>query len=499
MRPKSRATAALLLTLTISPPTGAMDFFNCGTQFAMFLNLNEEEAGKLVTETYWDLMEKLGKGQVSLATLEKMAKAENPFAVPDQEKTDLGSLQARMKQFEDLVRTKGWHTADNLTALRTSILSHLEQHRLHDEGLARAAANNERDLVIPLPRPNGMTESPDGRWIVSTNRASGAKEGSNWTMNLYDARTRTVSQLPGSTLKLGQPYFSRDGKYLLFGAPGLRLFVLPFQDGTVDWAAGKLTSDPNENFQWDYLKQGKDPNLVLSGHNTQYVFLYDLKQNTSVQLDTAPFHGPNESGFGGASEDLGFVPGTNDIFIRTNVDSGTDRMRVFSLLPGGKLKLKETLWERKSPPGTDPDEKWERHTFFLPDATPVTSWSKLNEPGLTFYVGKEMKRIRMEFPADKFKPDRTSPNDGLVVHPTKPEAMLLYHNDIRSKYFVVHLDFATGKVMGSYELPGKSQSAHFSADGNHIFAEPWQKAMHFLNYRQHLAGEDQASQLNPRP
>ncbi len=484
MRLTRKATGVGLVLLGLGQPASLHSQNHGFTCLLNFASLSEDASPEdLTAATYFELIDRVGQGKVSAATLEKLFAGENLFDIPEQEGHDVGILRLQMKRFEALVRQREWYTPKVLAAVRRKISERLG--RMRDAQQAVKAQEDQVDFEVPLRRLDGMTESPNGRWLLSTNRQNTTPADGRWDMNLYDLKEKKLTRIPGADFLLDRPHFTRDGKFLIFPAPGYRLFRVPFNEGQPDWSAGKYVGEKFEDGRGNYPKFGKDPNLVIAGAHQQYLFLYDVQKGTSVKIDTTKHMAEGESAYNQNS--WGFVPGTNDVFLRTNLKSTYDRLRIFTLLPDGQLKLKQTVWEREHDTGlATPEEKFEQHFFFLPDGTVVNSWSKNNDPNVSFYVGKERKKVPFPYPADKFTPARVGPNDSVIVHPTKPEVALLYHNELRTKYFAVHFDFASGQVLGSYELPGKSQEISFSADGEKIIAQPWDKPLHMLHYRHRL-------------
>lgn len=73
------------------------------------------------------------------------------------------------------------------------------------------------------------------------------------------------------------------------------------------------------------------------------------KDGTDTEINLKPYHDKDDFVLGGAVG-YGFVPGTNDIYIRTKGQHGLHRMRSFTVSSDGVVALKETFWDLKGPP-----------------------------------------------------------------------------------------------------------------------------------------------------
>ncbi len=96
----------------------------CWSNFATLSESSNPEA--LTANSHWQLIETLGRGKVSLPTLEKLIAAENPFEIPEQDGYDLSNLRTKMKRLEGMVREKGWYTPEAVLAIRAQLNGQLD-------------------------------------------------------------------------------------------------------------------------------------------------------------------------------------------------------------------------------------------------------------------------------------------------------------------------------------------------------------------------------------
>ncbi len=247
----------------------------------------------LVSNTYLDLFYQLGKGRLTADTLEKLVASGDPFTLPDQADTDLIALQHRLHEFRELVKTKGWDTEP----MRAKLLDDVRGLIARQRGLAaireEALANSFVDYPLGFPENASAEFSPDGRWVVGVE----AKHSLITEYFVHDRRTRRTTKQAMPQLPVGRPFFSPDGKELLFPNHTAQLLRVPFENGvgdftksvTVGQAMGPMHSLQTYQFMATpgRIYQGRTVNTfggIPSGDGDPALHRFDLNTNTRIKL-----------------------------------------------------------------------------------------------------------------------------------------------------------------------------------------------------------------------
>ncbi len=457
----------------------------CLTHFAT-LAPGDPEAEELVSKTYEELLDQLGVA-LSPETIAAMRKNEKPFEVPDQNGADLHTLQRRMKEFEELVRKKEWDTP----AVRSHLLGALDR-RLAALGVASekqsvAQEATWKDFTIALPRPTDAIESPDGRYLVSTNCGPGTKGA--WTINVYDRKAGTLTEVPGATGYHSDPFFSVDGSELRFPMEKHVFRIVPFKDGVADWSKARVIGEAN-GVSWprDY-EHGVTPHRFVAGYHPHQLAVFDTSTNTRTKVKIDEFLETPGTNLPGAKNmrSWGVVPGTDDMFLLYS-DEATKKAHVVvaSLSADGVLKRKEIRgsWKYKTDKhdGRDP-----YHATFTRDGKKILLWGGSSDGSLTVLDGVNATPRTLFFD-EAGERNKKLEVQRVEVNPKTGELAVLYKHPWtavrKGGYSVEILDPDTLAKKGAFDLPKNFSQAKFSADGETMLANDSTNEVLVINYQQ---------------
>ncbi len=182
----------------------------------------------LIDSTYDQLIDKLG-GQLGSGAKAKM-KAD-PLKVPTGVEGDFLALERALKNFEEMLRQKGWNTPE----VRARLASRLTRRdTVNAEVIQRvneSLLETRSHLTIPFTTHHGRyTISPDSRWLVYSDVSPQASAMSRGDLVVLDVKTSELKRYP-----IRGPYrpahFSADGKNLLLPLPKAGVAVVPFELG----------------------------------------------------------------------------------------------------------------------------------------------------------------------------------------------------------------------------------------------------------------------------
>ncbi len=257
-----RTVAAILLFCISALATAP----NCLVQFAM-TSPDDPDGVALSLATYENLFDTLG-GQANAETLRKMA-ANNPFEVPDQNGTDLGTIKKHLKEFEALITRRGWNTPGVREKLVASLDSRARNTGQGKQAVDRAGKDLWSDFDVPtefwIP---AHAVSPDGNWlaILDLPEENFSRTGALFHLtNLNTRQTKTYSYPAEPAEKMnGRIAFTPDGNSVVLFTEDKRARQVPLVDHVPDWTHLKKLND--------YLMLATSPRRMGSSENQSYVY-----------------------------------------------------------------------------------------------------------------------------------------------------------------------------------------------------------------------------------
>ncbi len=281
---------------------------------------------KLVRDTHRELMDKLGSN-LTPANLVKMAEGKDPFAVPEQAGTDLASLAQRLKEFEAMVRGRGWDTP----TVRETLLTDL---RLRGDSTAKSIGKIDVELekswqpyTVERPYVYGHQISPDGRYLITHVTGIGPS-----TIHRYDmVEKKALPPVPvtGPT-NFTRAIYSETGDAYFVGGSNGQLFraavngsEIDFANmtklGTLDVAFGPTQAIHPSGDSNVVFAELRDTGKIVDPNDAIYRF--DVSSGKRVRVDIVPKILRRDW------QNWGTVPGSQDIWVTAKEYPAPNRHR----------------------------------------------------------------------------------------------------------------------------------------------------------------------------
>ncbi len=465
---RPRALPIVLLAAVLAVPVRA-DSPACLWGFAN-VAADSAEGTELVAIAYAQLLDRVGGASFTQDVLRRLVDSKKPFEIPDDAGKDLGSLKRKMQEFESMVRAKGWNTPATIERL----LSDLEarQHGVETAAEKLSVAQGRsgwRDHPIWI-NPDGLLVSPDGRYLISTDKQRvGSGTQSLVRVRVYDRETKRLVN-GGAETRQAPAAFTPDGTALLFPEHEGPVVRVPFKDGKLDWTARTSfgTVRPQHPAGHQVLV-GCDPNVVYAGPHTNYLYRYDLRDNSTVEIIPADYFGW-KSWLLRSDERVirfGMIPGTDRLSLIV-FEGRKDRVSLHTVEVDARGKMKQI--EKRGPWNAGSGDIGEIQVNWLKNGTTAISWGGVLD-------GVSLTDTGQPLPQPLLKHHHTV--HGVAVHPGERElAVLVEENGDRR---VETYDLHTKEQLGRFPVGRSSTRLRFLPDGetllldvdNHVRAINW--------------------------
>ncbi len=415
--------------------------------FASFANVAAIDGTptELIQKTYVDLLDQLG-GSLTPETFRRLAESENPFAIPDQPGTDVGTLRRKLADFEGMLESRGWRTAEILSGVREIAARRAEAQGVVRQATEETVTGTWNNRMLSVPDTSRLLISPDGKHILTMREATPDEV----TIQVTDLLTGEVS----SEFLVGRVdgiRLSSDGKSLLLNVA--REYVrIPIENGKLRLDRREVvgTSARKKDFVGAAVTVA-NPDLVYgrSGQRDIRRFEFNRKKSTLLKLNGQPLDMTK-------IYDWGQVNGTNDLYINED-DLKTSTLIRYAFDARGRGKIVGEPWRVPYVPGSV--LKWGRDGRYLVrhQQGSVLVYPSRNAPALT--LGP--------FPTET---DSLNPIlKAVLPHPLRDEVGVLYRQPAKGTTELSWFDAATGKRLRSTQFATNGiRGATLSEDGERL-------------------------------
>ncbi len=448
---------AVLLLSSVASAT-----FACLLNFATVAADDEAKQRQLASETYLQLLTQLGGG-LSPETLAAVAKAENPFDIPDQENTDLATLQKTMKQLEAMLKEKGWRTPELSQRLRSDLAQYVRDRSASRVEAEHRVERSWQNYDIPIAEGRAEQITPDGRYLINSviDRFQGSR-----SVNLYDLQNKTWIRTPiPGTDTVYHPAISPDGREFLFKFDS-KYTVVPVASGKLDWTKAKdLEAVPKllgAKRMFMELDSGGPRMVDLDLHGTVSIKTFARLKDGMRTLQLRPVG----------------INGEVHLLYQRDAKSVFDER--LAVAPDGEV----TLLESRGPWKADGPNPVPNAVVWTDDGKNMVAYTRQKLSVSTFAPGDPV-------PTYLYSEDTHGPNYGRVeniaVNQLTAEAAILFHAQPFSKMknWAEIVDMKNKKVKGRVELPWHTKKVLFNPEAKALLAIQ-ENAIRVINYGQYL-------------
>ncbi len=454
----SRITFLFLLQIALSSVSNAD--LTCLTHFAATAP-DEADPAPLVSRYYLELFNELGGTQLTPDTLTKIVAAKDPFTIPEQTGADTFSLQKRLREFEGLVKAKGWDTPLVRERLMADLNARAGNVMVVKEQQENSVLKNRNDFALPKHVDSRTVSSPDGRYLVYTLKTVGETA----QLGIFDTNTQTEKKLKIPFKYDYSPSLSPDGKELLFPMREEYFRALPFENGTI------LTDKPRDVGQpsgvaipgHPYVQTGKSHDFVYSAtsHRSDSIQRLHLQTGERTDYDIEKYFGNTTAGKKrGTLVHWSVVPGTDRVALHwKDGNDGKLKLDIVEVPPKGELKR---IDQRVSPTSVYEQLAWSH------DGTVAFMWEDGRSMPVMYYPAKRGANPKsLPFTLDAIASGANIKE--VVASPTEPYVLVRREQD--AEHWAEVVDTKTFKVKARLELPPLTYGISFTADGTGLLVD----------------------------
>jgi len=307
------------LTLLVVPAR-AVEF--C---FLPFVGLTDAEAPEeLILRTYTDLLSELGALKQAEGFAQRWFDSKDPFKVPEPENVTLDVLQRKLKQFEEMLKGKGWVTEP----VREILLEKLKQDSVAKqeavEKLRPKVADNANSFIFEVADATEVPPEvhPSQKWILVPRHTNPRENHPKDTEGaVYDIDKRQLIPYRTRIADFRAAKFVQDGKAVLFGDEFNVAQLVPFANGNLDFTkAVKIGEPTGSKMQVNQIQRFLPSPVenVWYGHGIGRmgirIFKFDLNTKVRTELDIEKYLGLQ----GKSVTDWGVVPHSDRLYFLTS-------------------------------------------------------------------------------------------------------------------------------------------------------------------------------------
>ncbi len=460
-----RRTILALALLLSSSSRGADAFSAFCSGFAALSDSAPPEA--LILQTYGDLVAELGGRGLSPEVRRAWAESNKPFTVPQNEARDLDVLQHKLKQFEKMLRGKGWVTPEVTQRLLARLVSEANDADVAVKKIEQVATLNDTGWEVHAEEATEMPVSfhPSSRWMLMPVHTNPREKTPPHTVGtLFDTQARKENRYQTNDADLRAGTFVQQGDAVLFGGAFHTARLVPFKNGVLDFKSAKVIGDPagskGQANQLEKVQLTKDPNVVLAAGPTKRLFRFDLAKGDRIEVDVPKFFEAEGMPFMQIL-DWGVVPGTDKIFIL----GMKEKAQLFEATVGSSGQLTKVdgapVWDRTQ---LSPNERLGNVTY-TPDGKTALISTGID---LNYVDTTTRQPTKLGYPVLQPSMGTIGSIVSIAVSPDGKEAIVVV-NDRGSNNRVDVIDLVTKRHAKTLEVKGAKGlgflRAAFSPDG----------------------------------
>jgi len=438
----------VLFAAILAVPARAEPTASC---FSSFANVAPTDGvpRDLIQETYVELMDQLG-GALTPETVRRLAESDNPFALPEQPGTDLGTLRRKLADFEAMLASRGWRTEEIVSELRG-----IAARRAADQGGVRQATEETMTRVwnnrtLSVPDATRFLLSPDGQYLLTMQEVSPNALAFQVTDLVSGQVSREFSAGAADSVR-----FSSDGKSLLLNV-AREYQRIPLEKGTPRFDRTEVVGTSAR--KGDHLGSAvvvADSAVVYGRSGQRDIRRFDLnrKKSALLKLNGTPIDMSRIF-------DWGQVDGTNDLYIHQD-DGVTSTLVRYAFDARGRGKVVGEPWSVPYRVGSV--LQWGREGRYL---------IRRQQESVSLYPAPGAPEISLgPFPSS---PNSFSPVIKAVLpHPQRDEIGVLYRQPSKGTTELSWYDVTTGKQLRTGSFPTNDlRGATLSADGERLIVLP---------------------------